>query len=987
METYVDSCPQNITEVLESSVRLGCGQDKYGNDQYLCVPNTDKTGLIELCYNGTMGLIKRGNCLETDGENLYWNNCLGFLSGCPEKEYRSNEIYQYSACQSINTQYNCYLAESSCPNITWNIATSNTTQNLESTTSSPETSSNVAEILCGLAAFLLILAVIFTLAIVFWRRKKSQKNGTHELLNIPMNNVMSNKDKREEFLNDLKKAGESLNSTKQTRNSVDHVTWLWIYSDYARPDIVRSCIGLHPHNDIYIIDNKPYRKPSKYHGYQPEVRCLLYCLLLTEKYQLNLNEQSHEIIRNKIRERYFPTVTSESSLDIPQEVTETRDGVITFILDDIRHDVMYAFVTECLVGDDDLEFFLTTASQDVISEYCRSWDYKRSEGERCLYVPSSPEKMYDLFIDKLQLYIITHSTMSDRGIHNRISQRLNIPEEVLRWDIHGRERFVKNSKLGSVQIFRARGMIVGCTGAGKTSLLRKLHGRERTDKDKPPETTIGLEVHEDLFAIKENKLTGFRNANNSTNPYLDNNVISMTDFAGQVAYYACHQVYLSRRAFYIVVIDVSKNLDEESRWYDTDRHDPTGSLFQSWTYREYFQFWLQTINTYCNDGITQSDPKDTAAIRDSRANVNLHPVILIASHKDQMVGNFNTSETFYSQLEACLSKEQTLKRLISPYRYFEVECPPEALTQKQQMTIDRVKKCIVETVTNLPHWGEEVPLKWFELEKILNNEKANGKKIIKRSQLKETAKHFSIDEDDRKDVLHFLHEIGKILYFSVDKLKDTIIIDVQWFVDAFKYIITRPGLGLMAIGNKSHYVPCMNRKEIENAIPDLIQRSNSKTSVLIYRFSFLPFFLFFRLVVCCMQLKDWRVLITEGTSCLYRNAALFSVKHYNIVLSVTETSMQLQILHPVPGCSLEKEKTYKIQKIIEAFHTSLLYERSFKCREDGEQVMSVEYEGQFVQDKYICEKDGDIICPLHPIKDQHFINTTEISEFLNIIKP
>ncbi|XP_062577673.1 probable serine/threonine-protein kinase pats1 isoform X2 [Saccostrea cucullata] len=264
----------------------------------------------------------------------------------------------------------------------------------------------------------------------------------------------------------------------------------------------------------------------------------------------------------------------------------------------------------------------------------------------------------------------------------------------------------------------------------------------------------------------------------------------MTDFAGQVAYYACHQVYLSRRAFYIVVIDMSKNLDEECRLYDTDRHDPTGSLFHSWTYGEYFHFWLQTINTYCNDGITQKDPKDTTAIKDSMPNVNLQPVILIASHKDQLVGTCNTSETFYSQLDACLSKEQTLKQLIIPYRYFEVECPPGALTQKQQMTIDRVKKSIVETVQNLPHWGEEVPLKWFELEKSLSKRKANGEKVLKWLELKEAAKSFSIDEDDFNDVLRFLHEIGKILYFSVDKLKNTIIIDVQWFVNAFKYIIT-----------------------------------------------------------------------------------------------------------------------------------------------------------------------------------------------------
>ncbi|XP_061195175.1 probable serine/threonine-protein kinase pats1 [Saccostrea echinata] len=264
----------------------------------------------------------------------------------------------------------------------------------------------------------------------------------------------------------------------------------------------------------------------------------------------------------------------------------------------------------------------------------------------------------------------------------------------------------------------------------------------------------------------------------------------MTDFAGQVAYYACHQVYLSRRAFYIVVIDMSKKLKEECRMYDKDRHNPTGSLFHSWTYREYFHFWLQTINTYCNDGISQRDAQDTTAIKDSMANVNFHPVILVASHKDKMGRILHTLDTFYSQLEACLSKEQTLKRLISPYRYFEVECPPKALTQKQQMSIDLVKKCIVETVQKLPHWGEEVPLKWFELEKSLNQKKADGEKVLKRQLLKETAKTFSIDEDDLSDALRFLHEIGKIIYFSVDKLKDTIIIDVQWFVDAFKYIIT-----------------------------------------------------------------------------------------------------------------------------------------------------------------------------------------------------
>ncbi|XP_062605472.1 uncharacterized protein LOC134267269, partial [Saccostrea cucullata] len=116
MENFVHSCPQNATEVLESSARMGCGKDKYGNDQYICVSNRNKTGLLELCYNGVMELIQRGNCLETDGEKLYYVDCLGFSSGCPVEDYQSNTIYQYPACQSINTEQQCYLAEVSCPN-------------------------------------------------------------------------------------------------------------------------------------------------------------------------------------------------------------------------------------------------------------------------------------------------------------------------------------------------------------------------------------------------------------------------------------------------------------------------------------------------------------------------------------------------------------------------------------------------------------------------------------------------------------------------------------------------------------------------------------------------------------------------------------------------------------------------------------------------------------------------------------------------------
>lgn len=56
----VNVCPQNEHEVIQASKRLGCGDDRYGNNQYLCLPNKNKTSLVEFCFQGVMGLVEKG---------------------------------------------------------------------------------------------------------------------------------------------------------------------------------------------------------------------------------------------------------------------------------------------------------------------------------------------------------------------------------------------------------------------------------------------------------------------------------------------------------------------------------------------------------------------------------------------------------------------------------------------------------------------------------------------------------------------------------------------------------------------------------------------------------------------------------------------------------------------------------------------------------------------------------------------------------------
>lgn len=56
----IQACPENQNEVIEASRKLGCSYDKYGNNQYLCLPNEEKTSLIEFCSDGVMGIRDKG---------------------------------------------------------------------------------------------------------------------------------------------------------------------------------------------------------------------------------------------------------------------------------------------------------------------------------------------------------------------------------------------------------------------------------------------------------------------------------------------------------------------------------------------------------------------------------------------------------------------------------------------------------------------------------------------------------------------------------------------------------------------------------------------------------------------------------------------------------------------------------------------------------------------------------------------------------------
>ncbi|XP_062584621.1 uncharacterized protein LOC134246315, partial [Saccostrea cucullata] len=823
------------------------------------------------------------------------------------------------------------------------------------------------------------------------------------IVNIPMRVLRGNETERQEFLEKLKELEEDI-QFRGSQESGQNVKWIWKYGVvHGRPDIVRSCIGLHEHWDIYVIGNKAHRKSSKFHTYPSNTRCLLYCLLLVDHCTIDFNRQSDKSTFNKLRERYFKDISQfeELSTTFVPEGIKKQGSTLKFNSEKIRHEVMYAFVTEFMVEESELIFFLKTASRGLVSEYCRSWKYEKSNQERCLYLPDTPDEFYNLFMDNLQEDILVHSFIFESEYHSRIVEYLKIPGEILEWDDYARRRYVESSKKGTQTIRRARTMIVGCAGAGKTTLLQRLQNKSLLEL-KNVKTTVGLEVHENIFEVLQNEdsLKALTKESNKEGKDL----LSVMDFGGQCAYYACHQVYLSRRAFYILVIDMSKPFKEK---VDVRLCDQVGTMFSDWTYGEYLLFWMKSVHIYCDEGA---------------------PIILVGTHLDITTGL--TTDTFFNTILEHLRYNKYLTAHLNRKRCFLL-----GFETKDGQFLDNfsdLKNCIA-SIAKEDRWKETIPVDWALCEMTIRDLRLQKRRIISKEDFqKECFRKIKEKYTQVPDILKFFHEIGIILNFREKKLSDIVIIDIQWFVDAFKYIITdlnhvednvdnyedwrnfsqngylkdklleriwsskdfnvgnskrdilkyMQRLGLIVKGNDKHYIPCMNKCSFEAKHEEAFKRYQSKTPVLVFRFPFLPYFIYSRLIVACITKTngEWKVLDDQGLR-LFKNVACFSYNHHNIALAVNQSSIQLQVFQPL-STPIKKEVTLKVRDTTEqllnvltrSFHKKIMYTVGYHCSMNE---VFREYDECFVEETAIYMQ-GQITCPRHTLLHPHILRESDL---------
>lgn len=256
------------------------------------------------------------------------------------------------------------------------------------------------------------------------------------------------------------------------------------------------------------------------------------------------------------------------------------------------------------------------------------------------------------------------------------------------------------------------------------------------------------------------------------------------DYNGHPKYFILHQLFLSPQAIYILVFDLTKDLDEplelnNSKWLELPDSNELTTI-------QIFHMWLSAIHISIGHNSGNNDNKDT---EDKSSSPILLPVVIfVGTHRDLVHSDQEMRERM---IEECFNK---IKDHLRKYPYYHHVLPYffaiENLSQDEQLL--NLKKCIEEMASQQSHVGMEIPLKWLAFENALGRLIDRGIFLAEMHQLAEVARLEGIESDEAfHSMMNFYHHQGRIWSLPVDHFenekddaaKNIVVLNIQWFID------------------------------------------------------------------------------------------------------------------------------------------------------------------------------------------------------------
>ncbi|KAH3863904.1 uncharacterized protein LOC127866665 [Dreissena polymorpha] len=252
--------------------------------------------------------------------------------------------------------------------------------------------------------------------------------------------------------------------------------------------------------------------------------------------------------------------------------------------------------------------------------------------------------------------------------------------------------------------------------------------------------------------------------------------VSVWDFAGQTLYYSTHQFFLNKRSIYLLLMDLTKQLDEYVIESTTEKSGSWCGLVKNCTYLDVFKFWLNAIHMYSGYQSLTGEIQPT--------------VILVGTRKDKLEG---------SDEEKTIHNDNYFDKAL---RSFETNAPILKHIHKRKFLVsnlspgdsifEELRKEVKRLAEKQTFWGEKTPVRWIQMEQSLDKMRDLDEQLIHYEKINEANKSSlsPLNADELTVCLEIQHRRGNILFFNTDELKHLIILAPQWIIDAFKCFIS-----------------------------------------------------------------------------------------------------------------------------------------------------------------------------------------------------
>ena len=175
-------------------------------------------------------------------------------------------------------------------------------------------------------------------------------------------------------------------------------------------------------------------------------------------------------------------------------------------------------------------------------------------------------------------------------------------------------------------------------------------------------------------------------------------ILTLWDFAGQHLYYASHSVFLSPRAVYALVYNLSKDLNAPAEpCFRQGVHDIVLENPNSETNLESLLAWLASVHSI------RSTTDGTSSSQDAKLTYLRPPVLIVGTNADQP---FEDAKKMEKLIQKSISGKKYEKHVIRPFF---------AVDNTRSLSDDGVQalqKRITEVLKQEPYMGEEIPIRY-----------------------------------------------------------------------------------------------------------------------------------------------------------------------------------------------------------------------------------------------------------------------------------